>query len=319
MQDNTEELLINAKLTKVGRQRLFENRFNITKFAGSDDGINYDLIDENLIDRFIPIERSLAFHIWRNSEDVQKNLLSVDKSARLSKWNYDLTVQQQRTFQTSNDANNRDDIVRPVLQNFESNKQIAYRFKGTFGIKDEIDSVLSISIDSLPSPQSGRLYSITLHDPFHFDIAMDQSNIDLFASTLTTEKFENVKNSLLFDASRRVRDIDDLIKFPSGDGFEEEAPVIDKHVLECNLEESLDLGVLPPTHIPKTINVVTPSTGNSIPFRIRYRGNFLANGSTFQPYDTFMTIRDTHTGNYEVIRLRIMPFDNRNNLDTARA
>jgi len=40
--------VIEAVLTRKGREKLAKGNFNITKYAFSDDGINYNLYNENL-------------------------------------------------------------------------------------------------------------------------------------------------------------------------------------------------------------------------------------------------------------------------------
>ena len=43
--DNSGDIILDAVLTDLGRKRLAEGRFNVTKFALSDEEINYQLWD----------------------------------------------------------------------------------------------------------------------------------------------------------------------------------------------------------------------------------------------------------------------------------
>ena len=55
--DNSGDIILDAVLTDLGRKRMAEGNFNITKFALGDDEINYQLYDKNhpsgtLVSRF---------------------------------------------------------------------------------------------------------------------------------------------------------------------------------------------------------------------------------------------------------------------------
>lgn len=92
MKDNSNTLSIEAKMTRLGKKRLAENRFNPTKFSLSDDGINYDLYNTGLIDPNLPITRSPLFNISRDSTSLMKSrLLKMGNSINQNGYfNFDL-------------------------------------------------------------------------------------------------------------------------------------------------------------------------------------------------------------------------------------
>ena len=45
--DNSGDIILDAVLTEVGRKRMSQGNFRITKFALGDDEINYELYDKN--------------------------------------------------------------------------------------------------------------------------------------------------------------------------------------------------------------------------------------------------------------------------------
>lgn len=72
------EIVVKPALTEIGKKRLAEGRFNITKASVSDDGINYGLIDPSFQDPLVQIKRTKLFDVWKDSSNILKNKIPVD-------------------------------------------------------------------------------------------------------------------------------------------------------------------------------------------------------------------------------------------------
>lgn len=79
IQDNTTEIQIDVTYTKKGRQYKATNNplARVTKFALSDDGVNYNLVRNNLpeSDRYLKVERAPQFDAWTDGASLMKSLL----------------------------------------------------------------------------------------------------------------------------------------------------------------------------------------------------------------------------------------------------
>ena len=77
MQNNNGVVNVRSSLTKVGKKRASENRFNVTKVAFADDGINYNLLSINLPQKDLAVSRTPLFDVWKNSENVLQNKILI--------------------------------------------------------------------------------------------------------------------------------------------------------------------------------------------------------------------------------------------------
>jgi hypothetical protein len=79
IQNNTTEYQIDVTYTKLGRQYRAQGSplARITKFALSDDGINYNLIStsSDISNKYIKLERTPQFDTWTDSQSLMKSLL----------------------------------------------------------------------------------------------------------------------------------------------------------------------------------------------------------------------------------------------------
>ena len=84
MQKNDGTLVLQPTLTEIGKKRLLENRFKISKFALSDDGVNYKLLDDNIIDPELAVKRTPVLSVWKDSSFNLNNKLVHDGDYYLS-------------------------------------------------------------------------------------------------------------------------------------------------------------------------------------------------------------------------------------------
>lgn len=283
MKDNKGFVELEGRLTSLGKMRVLENNFDITKFAVSDDGTNYRLINENLLDPYIAIERSLLFNKNNDSNMLLKNRIPIDKLDDMSSSIFDFNV-GNRTIGDNikiNPINFFNKIEFPHITKSidDVNK---YRFFITdaelankeFKMELTIDHEnIPLMIQSAPSP-----ISITLHNSKYFDIRLKEEER---APTLTDKLPEDINWESAFEDSRN----DQYSK---------------------------------PIRYPKTITMMN---GRDRPngFILKYRGNFKYEGKSrsefnshddyinnTKVYNTILTIRCELTGLYEDILLQLI-------------
>ncbi len=79
--------IIEAVLTRKGREKLAKGNFNITKYAFSDDGINYNLYDENLgADADAAILSMPITQPSTNAAAIKNLLVTMDPGSQLLTW-----------------------------------------------------------------------------------------------------------------------------------------------------------------------------------------------------------------------------------------
>lgn len=86
IQDNTINIQVDVVLTKKGREyKSIGSPLGIpTKFALSDDGINYNLYDNNLPDKGIKITRTPMFDSWTNENNLMVNkIISLPRETQI--------------------------------------------------------------------------------------------------------------------------------------------------------------------------------------------------------------------------------------------
>lgn len=313
MQDNSNEQFSRATLTKIGRKRFNENRFNITKFALSDDGINYNLLNKSQVDPLLTIQRGLTFFPCRASEKLAFNKINpTSENFALSKHNFEIEVDPE-PFEVVRSKERFDTarVAKPTISTNFNFKELRYRYTDLTSLKDKINSFVKIKFDSLPIRTNGSYLTVILHSNKVFDIALSQQNINLFSKDVTSENFETIKSHLLTNPTNRVRSIASLINTTASKPslqteainpqaqFTTEAFITNDHVLLRNLEENLNVGISEISNYPKTLNVLMTPQTNANSFVLHYRGNGMLN------YDTFITLFFEETGQYETIRLRI--------------
>jgi len=79
--------IIEAVLTRKGREKLAQGNFNITKYAFSDDGVNYNLYDEDLgADADATILSLPVTQPSTNSAALKNLLVTMDPGTQLLTW-----------------------------------------------------------------------------------------------------------------------------------------------------------------------------------------------------------------------------------------
>lgn len=278
MKDNKGFVELEGRLTSLGKKRVLENNFDISKFAVSDDGVNYRLINENLLDPYIGIERLVLFNKHNDASQHLRNRIPIDKPNAVESALHD--------FNIKSGTNTR---INPIGRNWK----ISYP-QGTTGQEDKYsyyitdadlankrhETEMTINYENIPlfNQIDVSPISITLHNSKYFDIRLKEE--------------ERVPASSMWDAK--------------------------DYNWESSFEDSVDDDYSKPTHYPKTITMLNmtgrPNTFNLV-YRgnFKYEGK---NRSDFNSYEEFidntkihktgLTIRCELTGKYQDIILQIV-------------
>lgn len=298
MIDNDGNLVLKGQLTKIGRRRVLENKFDISKFAVSDDDINYRLVNENLVDPYIAIERSLLFNlnmdsniglkskIYRREEGAPRpslhdfNVSTNNQSVPSELYEGDAEVISETNFQNErvNPKGFTDEIIFPrtyigdytALRYFIPNATVANQIK---------DIHIVLPFENLPLRRENSPVSFTLHETKHFDIFLNEISQ------------ESIRRNWLHAYPARVQ-----------------REVYGSPVVE----------VVKESDHPKTVTSLISTSGvNSC--TLRYKGNFKYenigsdNFPTFDDYldktrmyRTFITVTCEATGRYQDIALELI-------------
>jgi hypothetical protein len=273
MQNNTGILTIQASLTRLGKRRLSEGKLDITKFAVSDDGINYSMINKNLPEKDIRIERSPLFSVW--ADGASSIISKIPISRAVNDKNQDITnLLYNFGWGLSPDEDQPiKKIGNKILFDFSSGETV-------FGVRDNLKGTFNIPVRAIPrirykltgqqsSPRD--CITITLHDNRFFDIGFSQQTIDRFMSMQSN------------NSARETFENRNIFKTP----------------INLNTSEF--------SRLPKTLNLPSRSFDNTaildgnMVFDLVYKGNYLGGTS----YETLITLMCELTGHYENIVLRI--------------
>lgn len=309
MKDNTNTLSIEAKLTRLGKKRLSENRFNPTKFALSDDGINYGLKNTGLSNEDIALLRTPLFNVSRDSTSLIKSKLLRSSKSEEQDVNYDFDIEIRRP---NNDTESIFEggvpkvVKYPVFENGDM-KRIKYYIPSGEIARSHHNSIIRLSLNNLVGQSMNGLFTVFLHDSKYFDIS------------LTTQTIHDIQ------------------------GFTNNYNIVDRNMPESAVIQNVNSY----TDVPKVINTrifvdppVAPSnelyrrTENFIrsqyntfsdlsydemglenqnisgAFNLFYKGNFGYKDTSTGTYDTIITIFSEQTGYYENIHLSIIPTQN---------
>lgn len=271
MQDNTGDLTISSTLTRLGRKRLSQGNFKITKFAVADDGVNYNLYSTNLPEPDIYITRSPIFSLWKDgASSVQSKIPIQAIDAQYVNYKYKLNVVKPATSVSTQSTDENTADSNPRYIDTGVNKNIVYNFVTNPQTKTEISTEMSMVFQNLPFPNgAGNSYiSITLHDNKYFDIGVTPVYLRNLQDNF-------VSQGIYSDFTKR-NDMNQIL------------------VSKSSSSNSL----------PKTINLGYTDILD-INFVLLYKGNYPFKNVGVNSYDTVLSILCEETGLTEDIRLTI--------------
>lgn len=265
MQDNTNPIIIQSSLTRLGRKRLTESRFSITKFAVSDDGINYALINGNLPQPEIYLERMPLFSVWKDGASVVRNKIPMDKpSIPSSVFSYNIqTIKPNSTVLQPNNTNKNES--NPILAFNTQSKTVEYEFVDVLQCKTITNTVFRLPYFNLPIASKrnhDNFISVTLHDNRYFDIGVEPNYATLIANGSA------------------------------------------QNLLARNFQSALTVTESGFSTLPKTINLATTDQIDAT-FILMYKGNYPFKNIGTDRFETMLTIFCEESGATEDIRLTI--------------
>lgn len=277
MKDNKGFVELEGRLTSLGKKRVLENNFDITKFAVSDDGVNYGLINENLLDPYLAIERAVLFNKHNDSNQHLRNRITIDKPTT--------TGDSIHDFNLKNDTNVR---INPIDSFFKANfpqfeggsvNRFEYYITDADLANKRHETEMTIENENIPLFNQVILspISITLHNSKYFDIRLKEE--------------ERIAPSSLWNA--------------------------EDYNWESAFEDSVDDQYSKPSQYPKTITMLNmadrPNKFNLV-YRgnFKYEGKSRSDFNSYNEFEdnrkmhrTALTIRCEKTGKYQEIMLEI--------------
>lgn len=298
MLDNSNTLTISSTLTKIGKKRLTEGKFKISKVAIGDDGINYKLINNNLSDDNILIRRTPLFDVWKDGHMGIKNKVRLDKPStyapNTSKFDYNVVRLDDIKVSIGGDDKNF-----PEVETTSGNKEIAFYGGSASDLyKRSHVSIQLIHENIFGSNTPSRFITATLYDTSYFDIAVSVANVNQYTEVA---RMEEPVSGMVDDNAHNINMMNLM------DGGSPQDPITNMSTMDRNYLNSYFL-LDENKPVPKVINVLTnqgQTQRNS--FTLYYKGNFPYKDVGTQNYETVLELFDEVTGRTEYIELSIVP------------
>jgi len=293
--DNNGTIEISATLTRLGKQRINENEFTPTKFALSDDNINYSLIDNTLIIPDIKVQRTPFFNVYRDGASLLKNKLRVMTDGEnellpaLHNFQFSFGSANRQSNQISVDGKTRQN---PSITIDETGvKTIVYYITNSEIAKKPIDSVINIDYASLPMKKN-QYITATLHSQQYFDLKLTDENVKKNTKFSTNNNtFNRNFNEATIYTNKRV-DLPKIVNTYCTD--------ISQDILNAG-QGNASVGI---TQLQKMFGD-SYNVGFSNGISLRYKGNFVYQNVGIASYDTLLTLFSEETGQYENIKIII--------------
>lgn len=300
MLNNSETITINSTLTKIGKKRLAEKNFDISKVAFSDDGINYTLINDNLSDDDILIKRTPLLDVWKSGHLGMRNKILVNGDVPEDPNNSEkFNILFSESGKKSN--NNAEKFPKLVVNGI-GKKSIIYEGYDSIELNQKSTNKISFNFDSIFDGTSPRYLTVTLFDSTYFDIALTSQNMknylnminaDYLSADLKEELSVVPHNQSIFQALE--------------EGTSNASAVLND-ALSRNFVSAYFIDHKTTDNVSKTINVsVTQESDDSNSFSLYYKGNFDYKNVGVENHQTFLEILDERTGRVEFIRLSLIP------------
>jgi len=308
MKDNTNTLSIEAKLTRLGKKRLSENRFNPTKFVLSDDGINYNLKDTGLANDEFPVLRTPMFNVSRDSTSLIKSKLLREGSDNNQDVIYDhdlIVTRPNNNTETIFEGGVPNTVKYPVFEDGDMKRLKYYIPSGTIA-KEKHNTVLSLPISNLVSKHSD-LFTIMLHDSKYFDISLTSRSIHDMQGFTGNENIveRNMPESAVIQNVNTYTDVPKVIntRVFGVEPVEVTTQSINRVTTFINqqYDNFSDFSY-------NDTNLSNQDIVNS--FNLFYKGNFGYKSTSTGEYETILTIFSERTGYYENIHISIIPTQN---------
>lgn len=267
MQNNDGTLLLQPTITSIGKKRLLEDQFRITKFALADDGVNYKLINENIIDPELAVKRTPVLSVWKDSSFNLNNKVFLDDIVYPSENDFNPSISNISESKQVHPKGFGKEINFPRVLKEEEVITIQFFITGN----DIGDETHDLKIYFEPSMVEGNLHEdggnrdnlkwliATLSETRYFDIAVTTNNPN--ASLLRWKNFDSA-----FDVNEKRDKFPKTVNVYCGDTVEE----------------------------------------NNY-FVLHYKGNFLYDHIDADIYETSINLSSEQSGKTQILKVQIIP------------
>lgn len=276
MQKNSGTLVLQPTLTEIGKKRLLQNKFNITKIAVADDGVNYKLINQNIIDPELAVKRTPVLSAWKDSSFNMNNKVIVNgNGSYIIEKEFDVSTTVLGDFETVRPKGLGQAVNFPRVLNEEGTVTVQYFITDNDVSTRKVDLLFAFKKTQL----SSDFLVATLSDSKYFDIAI-QDNIPIEddvddAGESRSDQSEN---------NNRQRGL-------RGKNFDDAFTVTDKK-----------------EGFPKVVNASLNHDNREYnSFYIHYKGNFRYDRIDTEKYETTLTLMEESTGRFQKIKIQLIP------------
>jgi len=172
------EIKIKPALTDIGKKRLSEGKFDITKATVSDDGVNYRLIDTSFQDPLLQLKRTRLFDVWKDATSIMENKIPRDEEDLIGigkkiKLNFEVL----RDEITINKMGEPNEVDFPNITNTgDGNRFIDFYATSQNEFGEERDIRIEIPFENNPAITKRQFLTFTLENCRYFDIALTEEN-----------------------------------------------------------------------------------------------------------------------------------------------
>lgn len=281
MQDNTNTLLLDSHLTRIGKYRLSNNQFFPTKFSLSDDGVNYNLYNGVLMDSVV--NRSITFNTTKDSASIQKskllrNPININDDVHGLFFDFNPIVEK------------RDD--RGYTYVGEKDRSLILEISSTVQSRELQHFNVHFLYNKLLN-KNGFL-TITIHDRKYFDINISRANLLSMKNSINESLVRNFPESYIIDKDDFNNDISKTININKQWNRNIQTSVAQDYIQSIYDEKGL-------------VNPISDEYDNYLSFNLFYKGNYRydTSGLGGNGYTTLITIFDEMTGQVQNINLQI--------------
>ena len=201
MQDNTGTITVSPTLTDIGKRRLLENKFHISKIALSDDGVNYKLTDRSISNPDILVKRSPLLKVWTDSPFQLNNKLILNGEKYTSTINFNPNFIHTEDIKVHPVNMNKMINFPQISSDNDDTKYIKY-FLTSNELADSIHD-LKVDLREYTNNFDNKVIAVTLSEGRYFNIYTKNgvnSNIN-FGSA-----FDNSKRNNIYSKTINIRD-----------------------------------------------------------------------------------------------------------------
>jgi len=295
MQKNSGQLVLQPKLTEIGKKRLLENRFDITKIAVADDGVNYKLINENIIDPELAVKRTPVLSAWKDSSFNMNNKIIVDgKATYISEKDFDPSINILGDLMTVRPKGMGSEINFPRVLSEEDTVTVQYFITNNDISKEKVDLQFAFNSKMIDGDDS----SGERDRPINIRTSERQGGNMISGMSRPIRTSNRQRGDFLVATLSESKYFDVYISEDN----------VNRSIMETkNFQDAFTVSD-ERERFPKVVNVYLGS--NNSPdnsFYLHYKGNFRYDQIDTERYETTLTLMEESTGRFQKIKIQIIP------------